>query len=281
MARSDGYNTKTRQLILDYLINNRQLSASGECFQHSGASGSTGRKPQPHHGVPLSGQAGRGAAHHEIRSRQGREGRVPIPTRAATAGSICTSNAQCGTHLSSGPPLHGRGARPSDGRARLYPAVRGQRFAGARNTTKLKRNSPDSTIKPDEAFAVLTGQKSRDTMQARKRPKSKVSMSSFREVQLEPRRGRSPNEHRELPLNLFVAVSRRVRRSLSRQFNGERTKADWHGFYAGNLGGPLDTARAFTSNGMNELPHFFIEKRGVRNMCCVKGYTGHDLSAAN
>ena len=24
MARSDGYNTKTRQLILDYLINNRQ-----------------------------------------------------------------------------------------------------------------------------------------------------------------------------------------------------------------------------------------------------------------
>ena len=31
---------------------------------------------------------------------------------------------------------------------------------------------------------------------------------------------------------------------------------------------------------MNELPYFFIEKRGVRNMCCVMGYTGHDLSAA-
>ena len=28
MARSDGYNTKTRQLILDYLINNRQHAVS-------------------------------------------------------------------------------------------------------------------------------------------------------------------------------------------------------------------------------------------------------------
>ena len=28
MARSDGYNTKTRQLILDYLINNRQHAIS-------------------------------------------------------------------------------------------------------------------------------------------------------------------------------------------------------------------------------------------------------------
>ena len=28
MARSDGYNTKTRQLILDYLIRNRQHAVS-------------------------------------------------------------------------------------------------------------------------------------------------------------------------------------------------------------------------------------------------------------
>ena len=28
MARSDGYNTRTRQLILDYLINNRQHAVS-------------------------------------------------------------------------------------------------------------------------------------------------------------------------------------------------------------------------------------------------------------
>ena len=29
---------------------------------------------------------------------------------------------------------------------------------------------------------------------------------------------------------------------------------------------------------MNVLPYFFI-LRGVRSMCCVMGYTGHDLSA--
>ena len=42
MARSDGYNTKTRQLILDYLINNRQhaVSASNilEHLEEQGAS---------------------------------------------------------------------------------------------------------------------------------------------------------------------------------------------------------------------------------------------------
>ena len=32
MARSDGYNTKTRQLILDYLINNRQHAVSAPTF---------------------------------------------------------------------------------------------------------------------------------------------------------------------------------------------------------------------------------------------------------
>ena len=35
MARSDGYNTKTRQLILDYLINNRQHAVSA--VKHSGS----------------------------------------------------------------------------------------------------------------------------------------------------------------------------------------------------------------------------------------------------
>ena len=33
MARSDGYNTKTRQLILDYLINNRQDAVSAANIQ--------------------------------------------------------------------------------------------------------------------------------------------------------------------------------------------------------------------------------------------------------
>ena len=51
MARSDGYNTKTRQLILDYLINNRQHAVSASnILAHL-----EGRGPQPHHGLPLSG----------------------------------------------------------------------------------------------------------------------------------------------------------------------------------------------------------------------------------
>ena len=32
MARSDGYNTKTRQLILDYLIRNRQHAVSASIW---------------------------------------------------------------------------------------------------------------------------------------------------------------------------------------------------------------------------------------------------------
>ena len=53
MARSDGYNTRTRQLILDYLINNRQHAVSASnILEHLEAAG---RKPQPHHRVPLSG----------------------------------------------------------------------------------------------------------------------------------------------------------------------------------------------------------------------------------
>ena len=48
MARSDGYNTKTRQLILDYLIRNRQhaVSASNilEHLEAEGASRSEERR---------------------------------------------------------------------------------------------------------------------------------------------------------------------------------------------------------------------------------------------
>ena len=40
MARSDGYNTKTRQLILDYLINNRQHAVSASnILEHLEAQG--------------------------------------------------------------------------------------------------------------------------------------------------------------------------------------------------------------------------------------------------
>ena len=40
MARSDGYNTKTRQLILDYLIRNRQHAVSASnILEHLEAEG--------------------------------------------------------------------------------------------------------------------------------------------------------------------------------------------------------------------------------------------------
>ena len=40
MARSDGYNTRTRQLILDYLINNRQHAVSASnILEHLEAQG--------------------------------------------------------------------------------------------------------------------------------------------------------------------------------------------------------------------------------------------------
>ena len=42
MARSDGYNTKTRQLILDYLINNRQHAVSASnILEHLEAQGAS------------------------------------------------------------------------------------------------------------------------------------------------------------------------------------------------------------------------------------------------
>ena len=42
MARSDGYNTKTRQLILDYLIRNRQHAVSASnILEHLEAEGAS------------------------------------------------------------------------------------------------------------------------------------------------------------------------------------------------------------------------------------------------
>ena len=64
MAGRGGYNTKTRQLILDYLINNRQHAVSASnILEHLEAEGAS---PNP---TPVSGQAGRRAAHYEICGR--------------------------------------------------------------------------------------------------------------------------------------------------------------------------------------------------------------------
>ena len=48
MARSDGYNTKTRQLILDYLIRNRQHAVSASnILEHLEAAGRQPPTPPP------------------------------------------------------------------------------------------------------------------------------------------------------------------------------------------------------------------------------------------
>lgn len=91
MARSDGYNTKTRQLILDYLINNRQhaVSASNilEHLEEQGAS------PNP---TTVYRYLDKLAGEQRIMKYVADKGEKPCSstwTRAATAGSICTSNA--------------------------------------------------------------------------------------------------------------------------------------------------------------------------------------------
>ena len=98
-----SYGTKRRLQYqdpsTDFRLSHQQPAARGECFQHSGASGRAGRKPQPHHGVPLSGQAGRGAAHHEIRCRQGRKSRVPVRGRDLLRDSTFYFCAEKGTHV--------------------------------------------------------------------------------------------------------------------------------------------------------------------------------------
>ena len=83
MARSDGYNTKTRQLILDYLIRNRQHAVSASnILEHLEAEGASPNPTTVYRYLDkLAGECS------------------SMWTRAATAGSTCTSNA-CGAGAS-------------------------------------------------------------------------------------------------------------------------------------------------------------------------------------
>ena len=91
MARSDGYNTRTRQLILDYLINNRQHAVSASnILEHLEAQGAS---PNPTTVYRyLDKLAGEQRIMKYVADKA--SGRCSsMWTRDATAESICTSSA--------------------------------------------------------------------------------------------------------------------------------------------------------------------------------------------
>ena len=138
MARSDGYNTKTRQLILDYLINNRQhaVSASNilEHLEEQGAS------PNP---TTVYRYLDKLAGEQRIMKYVADKGEKAV-FQYVDESRHCREHlhlkcVQVRAHLSPGLPLHGRGACPPDGRARLHFAVRGQRVVRIVPPLRTKR----------------------------------------------------------------------------------------------------------------------------------------------
>ena len=97
MARSDGYNTKTRQLILDYLIRNRQHAVSASnILEHLEAEGAS---PNP---TTVYRYLDKLAGEQRVMKYVATRAKRPCSsmwTRAVTAGSTCTSSA-CGAGAS-------------------------------------------------------------------------------------------------------------------------------------------------------------------------------------
>ena len=91
MARSDGYNTRTRQLILDYLINNRQHAVSASnILEHLEAQGAS---PNP---TTVYRYLDKLAGEQRIMKYVADKGERAVFQYVdgdATAGSICTSSA--------------------------------------------------------------------------------------------------------------------------------------------------------------------------------------------
>ena len=89
MARSDGYNTKTRQLILDYLINNRQHAVSASnILAHLEEQGAA---PNPTTVYRyLDKLAGEQRVMKYVADKGEKKPCSSMWTRAATAGSTCT-----------------------------------------------------------------------------------------------------------------------------------------------------------------------------------------------
>ena len=88
MAGRGGYNTKTRQLILDYLINNRQHAVSASnILEHLEAEGAS---PNP---TTVYRYLDKLAGEQRIMKYVARRPCSSMWTRAVTAGSTCTSSA--------------------------------------------------------------------------------------------------------------------------------------------------------------------------------------------
>ena len=127
MARSDGYNTKTRQLILDYLIRNRQHAVSASnILEHLEAEGAS---PNP---TTVYRYLDKLAGEQRVMKYVADKGEKAV-FQYVDEGRHCREHlhlkcVRCGRIYHLDCHFMGRGARPPDGRARLHTAVRGQRF---------------------------------------------------------------------------------------------------------------------------------------------------------
>ena len=151
MARSDGYNTKTRQLILDYLINNRQhaVSASNilEHLEEQGAS------PNP---TTVYRYLDKLAGEQRIMKYVADKGEKAV-FQYVDEGRHCREH----LHLNTALRCSARAAFCTDCAATAHKM--------SHSRSKPHKNVP----------AVLTRAKSRDTMQAEKALNGKSKVSRF------------------------------------------------------------------------------------------------------
>lgn len=198
MARSDGYNTRTRQLILDYLINNRQHAVSASnILEHLEAQGASPNPTTVYRYLDkLAGEqrimkyvADKGERAVFQYVDEGRHCREHLHLKCVQCGRIyhldCHFMDEVRAHLMAehGFTLQCEGSV-------LYGLCRhcAQNAAPSAAEEQPAKNAP----------AVLTRTKTRDTMQTIKAltGKSKVSPFSYRECgMLETAQKTKPEEH--------------------------------------------------------------------------------------